>query len=238
MKVILSPPQAILFDVFGTIVDWRGSIIDEGHVWSAERHIEVDWARFADEWRARYRPSLDRVRRNEVPWTKLDDLHRESLRVILADFKIALSEEDESRWNRVWHRLKPWPDTVPGLTRLKERFTIAPLSNGNLSMLTSLAKHAQLPWDVILSADIWKHYKPDPEVYLGAAEFLDLAPPEIMLVAAHFYDLNAARALGFQTGFVCRPLENGEGGGADRAEPGQFDVVASDLVDLATQLRA
>jgi len=238
MKGIPRPPRAILFDVFGTVFDWRGSIIDEGRTWGEERDIDVDWARFADEWRGRYRPSLDRVRRNEIPWTKLDDLHRESLRAISANFKIALSEEEAGHWNRVWHRLKPWPDVVPGLTRLKERFTIAPLSNGNLSMLTALAKHAKLPWDVIFSADLTKHYKPDPEVYLGASDFLDLAPEEIMLVAAHFYDLNAARALGFQTGFVYRPLESGKGGSADKAVPGQFDVVANDLVDLATQLRA
>jgi 2-haloacid dehalogenase len=214
---VAKPPKAIVFDVFGTVVDWRSSIIDEGHIWETNTGIRVDWARFADEWRCHYRPSLDRVRHGEIPWTKLDVLHRASLEELLPKFGIdGLSEEEKDHWNKVWHRLKPWSDAIAGLKKLRRKFTIAPLSNGNLSMLTALAKYSGLPWDVILSADLSKHYKPDREIYLMAAELLDLEAPQVMLVAAHSYDLNAARDLGFQTAFVSRPLENGARGKAER----------------------
>jgi 2-haloacid dehalogenase len=239
MTAISKFPQALVFDVFGTVVDWRSSIIEEGAAWCKGKPVAIDWARFADEWRRRYRPSLDRVRRGEIPWTKLDSLHRASLEELIKDFGITgITEEEKDHWNRVWHRLRPWPDAVAGLMRLKRKFTIAPLSNGNFSMLTGLGKNAALPWDAILSADLAKHYKPDREAYLMAAELLDLATSKIMLVAAHLYDLNAAHELGFQTGFVHRPFENGRGGKADRAGAGQFDVVAEDFLDLAAQLGA
>jgi len=232
-------PKAIVFDVFGTVVDWRSSIIEEGRSWETEIGIPVDWARFADEWRRRYRPSLDRVRRGEIPWTKLDVLHRASLEELLLKFGIdGLSEEEKDHLNKVWHRLNPWPDAIAGLKRLRRNFTIAPLSNGNLSMLTALAKYSGLPWDAILSADLSKHYKPDRENYLMAAELLDLAAPQVMLVAAHLYDLNAARDLGFQTAFVSRPLENGARGKADTASVNDFEIVAHDFLDLAAQLEA
>lgn len=231
--------RAIVFDVFGTLVDWRGSIIHEGQRWGESMGFALDWAAFADEWRRRYRPSLDRVRQGEIPWTRLDALHRASLDEVLNEFGIfGLTEDEKVHWTHVWHRLEPWPDTVPGLNRLKEKFMIAPLSNGNLSMLTNLAKTSRLPWDAILSADLVKHYKPDREVYLMAAELLDLHPSEIMLVAAHLYDLCAARQLGFRTGFVHRPLEKGQGGPADNAQAGDFDIVAQDCLDLAQQLNA
>lgn len=232
-------PKAVVFDVFGTVVDWRSSIIEEGRTWEAETGIPIDWARFADEWRRRYRPSLDRVRRGEIPWTKLDALHRASLEELLAQFGIdGLSEGKKEHWNKVWHRLRPWPDAIAGLEKLRRKFTIAPLSNGNLSMLTALAKNSGLPWDTILSADLSKHYKPDREIYLMATELLDLAASEVMLVAAHLYDLNAARDLGFQTAFVSRPLENGTRGKADTARVNDFDIVAQDFLDLAVQLGA
>jgi 2-haloacid dehalogenase len=236
---VTQPPKAIVFDVFGTVVDWRGSIIDEGRAWQTKTGISIDWARFADEWRNHYRPSLDRVRRGEIPWTTLDALHRASLEELLTQFGIAgLGEEEKDHWNKVWHRLRPWPDAVAGLKKLRRKFTIAPLSNGNLSMLTALSKDSGLTWDAILSADLSKHYKPDREIYLKAAELLDLAASEVMLVAAHLYDLNAARDLGFRTAFVHRPLENGSGGKADKASPQDFDIVANDFFDLAAQLGA
>ena len=170
----LSPsPKALVFDTFGTVVDWRTSIIEEGTACGKARGLKVDWARFADQWRSRYSPSLDKVRRGELPWTKLDVLHRMILEDLLREFRIdGLTEEEKDHWNRVWHRLKPWPDSVAGLARLKKKFVIAPLSNGNVALLTNMAKHAGLPWDAILSAELAKRYKPAREVYLMAADLL------------------------------------------------------------------
>ncbi len=234
-----TPPKALLFDTFGTVVDWRGSIIEEGTAWGRVRGLEADWARFADRWRSGYAPSLNKVRRGELPWTKIDALHRMILEDLLKEFGIeGLTEEEKDRWNRVWHRLKPWPDAVPGLTRLKKKYIIAPLSNGNVALLTNMAKHAGLPWDLILSAELAKHYKPDREAYLTAADLLGLKPADTMMVAAHSYDLNAAHDCGLQTGFIHRPDEFGPGGKTNQAAPGEFDVVARDILDLASQLGA
>src|SRR5215470_17744596 len=204
-------PKALVFDTFGTVVDWRGSIIDEGKAWGKTKGFEIDWASFADRWRAGYGPSMDKVRKGQLPWTKLDDLHRVILDELLTEFRMipSLTEEEKDRLNRVWHRLKPWPDSVAGLKRLKKKFTIAPLSNGNVSLLTDMAKNAGLPWDLILSAELAKHYKPDRESYLTAVSLLELKPEEVMMCAAHVQDLNAAHALGLRTGFVYRPNEYG-----------------------------
>src|SRR5262245_931467 len=169
--------KALVFDTFGTLVDWRGSIIAEGAAWGKAKGITIDWARFADRWRAGYQPAMDRVRKGEIPWTKIDVLHRLVLEEILKEFGIlGLTEEEKDHWNRVWHRLKPWPDSVAGLTRLKKRFTIAPLSNGNVSLLADMAKSVGLPWDLVLSAELARHYKPDREVYLTAVDLLGLKP--------------------------------------------------------------
>jgi len=231
--------KALVFDTFGTIVDWRGSIIEEGAAWSNAKGIKVDWARFADRWRAGYGPSMDKVRKGELPWTKLDDLHRAILDQLLDEFEIrGLTEEEKDHWNRVWHRLKPWPDSIAALTRLKKKYVIAPMSNGNVALLTDMAKHAGLPWDAILGAELVRHYKPDHEVYLSAADFLGIPREQIMMVAAHTGDLKAARDCGLRTGFIHRPNEYGPGGRADRAKPGEFDVVATDAIDLASQMRA
>ena len=230
-------PKALVFDTFGTLVDWRGSIIAEGAAWGKAKGITVDWARFADRWRAGYSPAMDRVRKGEIPWTKLDVLHRGVLEDILKEFDIlGLTEEEKEHWNRVWHRLKPWPDSVPGLTRLKKKFTIAPLSNGNVSLLADMAKAASLPWDLILSAELARHYKPDREAYLSAVELLSLKPEEVMMTAAHRSDLEAARSFGLRTGFIYRPDEYGSTHKADTAKAGEFDVVADDTLDLATKL--
>jgi 2-haloacid dehalogenase len=233
----LTPVKALIFDVFGTVVDWRGSIIDEGAVWGKPRQIQIDWARFADRWREGYRPAMDKVRRGELPWTNLDDLHRMILDDLLTEFGIAgLTDAEKDRWNRVWHRLRPWPDSVAGLGRLKKKYIIAPLSNGNFALLTNMAKHSGLPWDAILSAELAKRYKPDREVYLSACTLLGLPPAEVMMVAAHLGDLKAARSCGLRTGFIHRPHEFGPARLPDKASPSDFDIVCNDIIDLARQL--
>jgi 2-haloacid dehalogenase len=227
--------KALVFDTFGTVVDWRGSIIQEGMAWKKD----VDWARFADRWRAGYAPSMEKVRKGEMPWTNLDHLHRMLLDDLLKEFHIeGLSEEEKDRLNRVWHRLKPWPDSVAGLTRLKKKYTIAPLSNGNVALLADMAKHAGIPWDLILSAELAKHYKPDREAYLTAVSLLELKPEEVMMCAAHSGDLMSARSFGLRTGFIHRPNEYGPTRKADDAKQGEFDVVSTDMVDLAAKLGA
>jgi len=229
----------LVFDTFGTVVDWRGSIIAEGMAWGKGKNLKVDWARFADRWRDGYAPAMEKVRNGQLPWTKLDDLHRMLLEDLLKEFGMTgLSEAEKDHWNRVWHRLKPWPDSVAGLTRLKKKYTIAPLSNGNVGLLNDMAKNAGLPWDLILSAELAKHYKPDREAYLTAVELLGLKPEEVMMAAAHSGDLTAARSFGLRTGFIHRPNERGPGGRANQAKPGEFDIVSNDIVDLAAQMGA
>jgi 2-haloacid dehalogenase len=231
--------KAMIFDTFGTVVDWRGSIIEEGTAWGKARGFDIDWAGFADHWRAGYQPAMDKVRRGELPWTNLDGLHRMLLEDLLKEFRIeGLSEEDKENWNRVWHRLKPWPDSVPGLTRLKKKYTIAPCSNGNVALLNDMAKHSGLPWDLILGAELAKHYKPDREAYLTSVSLLGLKPEEVMMCAAHSSDLKAARNFGLRTGFIHRPREYGPRRQADSAKPGDFDVVSEDILDLASEMGA
>jgi len=231
--------KALVFDTFGTVVDWRGSIIEEGKAWEKTKGITIDWGHFADRWRAGYGPSMDKVRRGEMPWTNLDHLHRALLEDLLKEFHIeGLTEEEKEHWNLVWHRLKPWPDSVAGLTRLKKKYTIAPLSNGNVVLLADMAKHAGLPWDLILSAELARHYKPDREAYLTAVDLLELKPEEVMMCAAHSADLGSARSFGLRTGFIHRPLEYGPTRKADDPKPGDFDVVSTGMVDLATKMGA
>lgn len=230
-------PDAVLFDVFGSVVDWRGSLIAELSAFGAQRGLATDWAALADAWRGLYRPSMDRVRRGELPWTRLDDLHRAALDELLPSHGLeALGEADRAHLTRAWHRLLPWPDSVAGLTRLKRRCIIGTLSNGNLSLLLNMAKHAGLPWDVVFGSDLFGHFKPDPEVYLGACRLLDLPPGRVMLAAAHNDDLAAARALGLRTGFFPRPAEYGPHQRRDFAAEQEWDVVATDIGDLATRL--
>jgi len=229
--------KALTFDTFGTVVDYRSSIIEEGQALARAKPLNVDWEKFADAWRADYAPSMNRVRTGELPWTTLDRLNRIILDRLLVQFKVTgLSEVEIVEFNRVWHRLKPWPDAVGGLTRLKKRFTIAPLSNGNVSLLTDVAKHGGLPWDLIIGADLSKHYKPDREVYLTASSLLELPPANIMMVAAHQDDLRAAKGVGFKTAFVRRPKE-GPNGDHRPVEPG-WDFVVNDFNELATRLGA
>jgi 2-haloacid dehalogenase len=229
--------KVLAFDVFGTVVDWRTSVIAEGEQLGNAKGLQIDWAVFADAWRSIYRPYMDRVAAGNLPWTKLDDLHRRMLDETLARFGIHdLSEDEKQHLNRVWHRLNAWPDSAPGLHRLKTRFVITTLSNGNISLLTNMAKHAGLPWDCILSAENVRHYKPDPEVYLLAPQLFDLKPEEVMMVAAHEHDLQAAQKHGLRTAFVHRPLERGPGKGAEVPPTDRYDFVARDILDLAEQL--
>ena len=228
--------RALIFDVFGTVVDWRSSVIREGEALGREKNLDVDWAAFADAWRSRYAPSMNRVRRKEIAWTNLDALHRASLEELLKEFGIRdLTEEEKDHLNLVWHRLDPWPDAVEGLTRLKSRYVIAPLSNGNVALLVNLAKRVGLPWDLILSAELVSHYKPDPETYLMAPELLSLSPDQVMMVAAHPDDLHAAQENSLKTAYVPRPLEFGPQGEAPPPDP-TFDLVASDFIELDRKL--
>ncbi|HTT36444.1 MAG TPA: haloacid dehalogenase type II [Burkholderiales bacterium] len=239
MSVNYSAIRALTFDVFGTVVDWRGSIIRESRKFGASRGLRLDWAAFADAWRAGYRPAMDRVRRGEMPWLHIDRLHRMILDEVLARFgATGVAEDDREQLNQVWHRLRPWPDAVRGLRRLKQKFIIATLSNGNVSLLTDMAKHSALPWDCILSAELFHHYKPDPETYLGAAALLGARPEQTMMVAAHEDDLKAARAVGLRTAFVRRPREHGRASGYDLPHDSSFDVIADDFVDLAEKMGA
>ena len=231
--------KALAFDVFGTVVDWRGSVIREGETIGREKGLTgVDWPAFADAWRGRYAPSMDRVRRGETPWKNLDALHRRSLEELLREFGIeGLTEGEKDHLNKAWHRLAPWPDSVGGLTRLKQRYTITTLSNGNVALLNDMAKGAGLPWDLVLSAELVRHYKPDPETYLMVPNLLGLNPEEVMLVAAHPSDLRAARGHGLRTAYVMRPLEWGPDWKPEPPDP-SFDVNAEDFLDLAQKLDA
>lgn len=229
-------PEALLFDVFGTVVDWRGSLVRELRRMGRRHGISADWGAFADAWRAGYRPAMDRVRRGESPWRSIDELHFEILKPLIKLAGFRLTAAEAGKLNAAWHRLEPWPDSVAGLTRLKRHFVVGTLSNGNMSLLVDLARAGRLPWDVILSAELFGHYKPDPEVYTGAAAMLGLSSKTVMLVAAHKDDLAAARRCGFQTAFVRRPMENGRPLEADLADDPRCDFNADDFVDLARQL--
>ena len=229
--------KALTFDVFGTVVDWRSSVIRDGERLGKRKGLDVDWAAFADAWRGGYGPSMNRVRTGELPWTKIDDLHRMILDELLKKFGISgLSEEEIEDFNRVWHRLDPWPDAAGGLLRLKSRYLIATLSNGNVSLLANMAKYGGLPWDCIFSAELAGHYKPDVETYLKAIELLSCEPREVMMVAAHQGDLHHAARVGMKTAFVFRPFERGPSEKKDLPPDLDFDIIAHDFHDLADQL--
>lgn len=238
-RMDLSTIEALTFDVFGTVVDWRGTITREGSRIGAEKGIDADWAGFADAWRGGYEPAMRRVRLGERPWAKIDVLHREILDGLLDRFGLSgLTEQEKDHLNRVWHRLDPWPEAVVGLERLRGRFVVASLSNGNMALLTNMAKNAGLPWDCVLSAELARQYKPDPSVYQTAADLLGLPPERVMMVAAHAHDLNGARSAGLRTAFVHRPLEFGPDRIPDVPVAGTFDISATDFLDLADRLGA
>lgn len=236
----MSELKALCFDVFGTVVDWRRSLIAEARSLGEKKGISADWERLVDEWRAGYQPAMDRVRKGEVPWTSLDLLHRETLDRLIGEFAIARLDEADREWlNLGWHRLSPWPDSVAGLGRLKQKYIIATLSNGNVRLLVDMAKFAGLPWDAVLSAEIVHRYKPDPLTYRSAIEFLGMGDPgAVMMVAAHNYDLISAAAHGMQTAFVPRPKEFGPRQVRDTAPEREFTVVAGDFLELSEKLGA
>lgn len=233
----MSEVRALTFDIFGTTVDWRSGVAGEARRLGALNAVQGDWERLADEWRALYMPSMNRVRTGELQWTNFDRLHRMSLDQVLRDigadgFDLAARDALTS----AWERLPPWPDTIEGLRRLSTKFTVATLSNGNRSQQAALVEFGGLPFQRLLSAEDFNHYKPDPEVYLGAASALGLEAGEVMMVAAHKGDLRAAQAAGLRAAFVERPLEKGPGGGADLLPDAQADVQATDFIDLADKL--
>ena len=234
----MSDVKALLFDVFGTVVDWRTSLIDNFTAWGKAKGIEGDWTALVDGWRAAYMPSMDEVRKHpERGFVILDDLQRQSIGPLAAKIGITgLTPSDFDYLTRGWHSLHPWPDSVGGLTRLKTRFIIGPLSNGNVALLTNMAKFAGLPWDLVLSAEVFGHYKPDKEAYLGAAKILGLKPDEVMLVAAHNSDLAAAQSFGLKTAFVPRVTEYGPHQNRDFKADGNWDFVVKDFNDLADKL--
>jgi 2-haloacid dehalogenase len=228
--------KALFFDVFGTLVDWRTSIAREAEAMLKPLGYSLDWPAFADAWRGEYQGAMDEVRTGRIPFCKLDVLHRRNLDIVLPRFKVELGEEQRRELNLAWHKLDAWPDVPPALVRLKRRHMLAPVSNGNISLMVDLARRNHLPWDAILGAEIAGDYKPKPRVYLAAAEAFDLKPGECMMVAAHTKDLMAAAALGLRTGHIARPNEHGLGRG-ETAPTQKTDFAAKSLEDLASQIR-
>ena len=219
------------------MVDCRNSIIEQCEVFGQAKGIQREWGDFADAWRGKYRPYMDKVGTGELPWTNLDGLHRMALEEVLEEFEITgLSEDEKREVNFFWHHLHGWADSVPGLYRLKHKYIIAPMSNGNVALMTNMAKFAGLPWDCILGAELARHYKPDPESYLTAVSLLGLRPDQVMMTAAHQGDLLAARKVGLQSGFIPRPMEHGPGRTPDPTPDPSFEVVATDFMDLATKM--
>jgi 2-haloacid dehalogenase len=231
--------RAVLFDVFGTVVDWRTGIIKDVGTFAADHRLDLNAERFADDWRGLYQPALEAVRSGSRPYTPLDVLHRESLERVLKDHNVdpqALAEDNVERLNRAWHRLPAWPDSVSGLTAIRRSYVVGPLSNGNTSLLLNMAKQAGLPWDVIIGSDLTGAYKPAPAAYLRTAGILGMAAGELMLAAAHNTDLDAAQQAGLATAFISRPTEHGPAQASDLAPTGSWDIVATSIGDLASQL--
>jgi 2-haloacid dehalogenase len=229
--------KALTFDVYGTVVDWRGTIVREGPAVAA--HADgVDWATVADAWRRLYRPTIDRVTSGELAWLPFDELQGMMLDQVLENFGIvSLTQTEKKKLSQVWARMDAWPDAVSGLARLKRKFVVCALSNGSVHQLVSIAKNADLPWDLIISVEMFQAYKPDPRVYRGAVGLMQCRPEEVMMVATHEYDLQAAASQGMRTAFVARPLEWGPRNLVEAGERGEFDIVAADFDDLASQLQ-
>ena len=224
--------EALLFDVFGTAVDGKGSLVARLRKFGRQRELSADWEALAVEWRSRYAPAIAPVREGHRLWADFDELQREELDALLPKYRLnALSDEDRRFLVHSWHRLEAWPDAVAGLERLKQRYILAPLSNGTVRQLTNTAKHAGLPWDLVLGADIFRTYKPSPELYRAAAALVGSPPERIVMVAAHNYDLEGAQAIGMRAAFIHRPTE-------DPKPTGRYDFAAQDFQDLAAQLGA
>ncbi len=231
--------RALLFDVFGTVVDWRSGIIREGEALAARRGLgAIDWGDFADRWRSLYQPSMEAIRTGQRPFVILDVLHRENLEVVLHEFGLdSLPAEERTELTLAWHRLDPWPDSVPGLTRLKSQYILGTQSNGNIALMVNMAKYGGLPWDVVLGAEITGHYKPVPECYRKACEALALPSEQCVMVAAHTNDLRAAReACGMRTAYIHRPHERGPNVTIEAPPPDEFDYFVNDMNELADRL--
>ena len=239
MSESLKNVKAMTFDVFGTVVDWRSSIAREAKMMGEQKGFDFDWDNFADKWRAGYGPSMNKVRTGELPWTKIDVLHRMILDELLSEYNITnLTESEKHHFNRAWHRLDPWPDSVPGLTELKKNYVISPLSNGNVALLVNMAKYGALPWDTVLSAELAQHYKPDPEAYQSTSEFLGFPIEQIMMVAAHKNDLKSAKGQGMMTGYIPRPKEHGPNTTVDSNPEDYIDIVGENFVDFANKMQS
>ena len=234
----MQTPKACFFDVFGTLVDWRSSIAREAKLILEPLGHSLDWLAFADAWRGEYQPAMEEIRSGRASFCKLDVLHRRNLDRILPRFKVSgLPEETMRHLNLAWHRLDAWPDAAPGLARLKKKCQIAPVSNGNISLMVDVARRNGFPWDAILGAETAGDYKPKPRVYLAACEAFDLPPADCMMVAAHTNDLLAAAKCGLRTAHIARPGEHGPGTG-ETAPKAPVDIAAKSLEDLATQVGA
>jgi len=229
--------KALVFDVFGTVVDWRTSIANEASDQLKNKGFDLNWLAFAEAWRAKYQPSMEGVRSGKRGYVRLDILHLENLMEVLEEFKVSgLSTADLDYLNRAWHRLEPWPDSVSGLQRLKKKFIIGTMSNGNVALMVNMAKHSGLPWDVILGAEPAQAYKPDPKTYLTGVDWLGLQPDQVLMCAAHNSDLVAARNQGLKTAFIGRPTEYGKDQSVDIEAEHEFDFITTDMNDLADQL--
>ena len=239
MSESLKNVKAMTFDVFGTVVDWRSSIAREAKMMGEQKGFDFDWDNFADKWRAGYGPSMNKVRTGELPWTKIDVLHRMILDELLSEYNITnLTESEKDHFNRAWHRLDPWPDSVPGLTELKKNYVISPLSNGYVALLVNMAKYGGLPWDTVLSAELAQHYKPDPEAYQSTSEFLGFPIEQIMMVAAHKNDLKSAKGQGMMTGYIPRPKEHGPNTTVDSNPEDYIDIIGENFVDFANKMQS
>jgi 2-haloacid dehalogenase len=237
MSKLRSEVVALVFDTWGTTVDWRGSLLDELQAFGQRWQLDVDWNVFLDEWRSAYKPTMQKINSGELPWMKSDEFYRHALDQLLAKHKIAGIGEDEiDHLNRAWTRTRPWPDSVAGLLILKRQYILSPLSNASFAWLIEIARFAGLPFDCIISSENARRYKPHPEVYLTAVRLLGCKPEQVMLVAAHNYDLRAARALGMKTGFISRPMEFGSRQSEDLRAEEDWDVVAEDMIDLAKKM--
>ena len=231
--------KALTFDVFGTVVDWRGSLIRDGEELSRRTGVKTDWGAFADAWRGEYAPSMKPIREGTRPWVNLDVLHHENLLTTTKRLGVEGLSESDLRWlNLAWHRLDPWPDAPEGLARLRRKYVVVTLSNGNIALTVDLARHGKLPFDTVLGAEVAKQYKPHPQAYLTTVSLLQLEPSQVMMVAAHNSDLRGASKAGLRTAYVIRPTQYGPGQKNDLMPEGDWDVVASDFLDLAEKLRA
>lgn len=235
--MVHSQVKALLFDVFGTVVDWKGSITVEMERFGKTNNIEKNWEQFVLDWRALYQPAMDTIRTGSRGYVKLDQLHRENLQKLLHEYDLdSLDDETLEHINRAWHRLQPWADTLPGMSRLKKHYILASLSNGNVALMVNMAKHSAIPWDMILGSETSQGYKPQEKVYLHSAQMLGLQPAQCMMVAAHNDDLHAARALGFKTAYINRPYEYGDAQINDFHAEADWDIVGEYMTDIADAL--